>query len=191
LASASVRRMDCIDCHNRPTHIFRSPDEAVDSAMALGRIDPALPSIKKNAVDALAAVYQTTAEALQNIADLLTKKYASANLATVQRAIAELRKIYQANFFPEMKSRWKVYPNNIGHLEWPGCFRCHDGQHASAEGKTISVDCNSCHTIIAQGAGTDLKTLSAQGFEFQHPSEELADAWKGQKCSDCHNGGSM
>jgi nitrate/TMAO reductase-like tetraheme cytochrome c subunit len=191
LASASVRRMDCIDCHNRPTHIFRSPDEAVDSAMALGRIDPALPSIKKNAVDALAADYQTTAEALQKITDLLTKKYASANPATVQRAIAELRRIYQANFFPEMKSRWKVYPNNIGHLEWSGCFRCHDGQHASADGKIISDNCNSCHTIIAQGAGMDLKTLSAQGFEFQHPSEELGDAWKGQKCSDCHNGGSM
>lgn len=191
LAGASVRRMDCIDCHNRPTHILRSPDEAVDSAMALGRIDPALPSIKKNAVDALAADYRTTAEALENITDLLTKKYASASPATVQRAIAELQKIYQANFFPEMKSRWEVYPNNIGHYEWSGCFRCHDGQHASADGNIISDNCNSCHTIIAQGAGTDLKTLSAQGFEFQHPSEELGDAWKGQKCSDCHNGGSM
>jgi hypothetical protein len=191
IAAAAIRRVDCIDCHNRPTHIFRSPDEAVDTAMALGRIDPALPSIKKNAVDALAADYPTTADALGELADSITKKYASANPQAVQRAVAELRKIYRANFFPEMKSCWKVYPNNIGHFEWPGCFRCHDGQHASADGRMISDHCNSCHIIIAQGAGTNLNTLSAQGFEFQHPSEELGDAWKGQKCSECHNGASM
>jgi nitrate/TMAO reductase-like tetraheme cytochrome c subunit len=191
ITSASMRRMDCIDCHNRPTHIFHSPDEAVDSAMALGRIDPSLPAVKKSAVDGLAADYRTTDEAVQKIADLLAKKYASANPATVQRAVAEAQKIYRENFFPEMKSRWKIYPNNIGHYEWPGCFRCHDGQHASADGKIISDNCSSCHTIIAEGAGTDVKTLSAQGFEFQHPSEELGDAWKGQKCSDCHNGASM
>ncbi len=191
ITSAAIRRMDCIDCHNRPTHIFRSPDDAVDSAMALGRIDPALPSVKKTAVDALAADYPTTAGAVQQIADLLAKKYASANPAMVERAVAEVQKIYRENFFPEMKSRWKIYPNNIGHFEWPGCFRCHDGQHTNVDSRIISDNCTSCHTIIAQGAGTDLKTLSAQGFEFQHPSEELGDAWKGQKCSDCHNGGSM
>ena len=215
ITSAAIRRMDCIDCHNRPTHIFLSPDEAVDIALSLGRIDPALPSIKKNAVDALAADYQTTPEALQKIADSLSKKYASSDPATIHRAIIEVQKIYRENFFPEMRSSWKVYPNNIGHFQWPGCFRCHDGEHAAvdstgspqvdstgspqagsagspqAERKTISADCNSCHTIIAQGPGTDLKTLSAQGFEFQHPSEDLGDAWKGQRCSDCHNGTSM
>jgi len=187
----AMRRMDCVDCHNRPTHIFRSPDEAVDIAMALGRIDPSLPSIKKNAVDALAADYLTTTDALQKIADTISRKYASSNTQTVQRAVTELQKIYRENFFPEMKSCWKVYPNNIGHLQWAGCFRCHDGEHTSADGKTISADCKSCHTIIAQGPGAELKTLSAQGLEFQHPSEELGDAWKDQKCSGCHNGGPM
>ncbi|HUJ71273.1 MAG TPA: NapC/NirT family cytochrome c [Verrucomicrobiae bacterium] len=187
----AMRRMDCVDCHNRPTHIFRSPDESVDTSMSLGRIDPSLPSIKKNAVDALAADYQTTAEAMAKIADTLSRKYPSADRDTVARAVAETQKIYRENFFPEMKSRWKVYPNNIGHYQWAGCFRCHDGEHTSADGKTISADCNSCHTIIAQGAGAELKTLSAQGLEFQHPSEDLGDAWKGQKCSECHNGASM
>ena len=187
----AMRRMDCIDCHNRPTHIFRSPDESVDMSMSLGRIDPSLPSIKKNAVDALAADYQTTDEALQKIAENLSKKYDGSDHETVQRAIVEVQKTYRENFFPEMKSRWKVYPNNIGHFQWAGCFRCHDGEHTSADGKTISANCNSCHTIIAQGPGAELKTLSAQGLEFQHPSEELGDAWKGQKCSECHNGSSM
>jgi hypothetical protein len=157
----------------------------------LGRIDPSLPSIKKNAVDALAADYQTTDEALEKIADTLSRKYTSSDPQAIQRTIAEAQRIYRENFFPEMKSRWKVYPNNIGHFQWAGCFRCHDGEHTSADGRTISADCTSCHTIIAQGPGTDMKTLSAQGFEFQHPSEDLGDAWKGQKCSECHNGGSM
>lgn len=191
VTSEAARRMDCIDCHNRPTHIFHAPDESVDISLSLGRIDPSLPSIKKNAVDALTVDYQTESEAQQKIADTLSQKYASSDPATVQRAIVELQKIYRENFFPQMKSSWKVYPNNIGHYQWAGCFRCHDGEHVGPEGKTISADCNSCHTIIAQGPGTDMKTLSAQGFEFQHPSEDLGDAWKGQKCSECHNGASM
>jgi len=90
-----------------------------------------------------------------------------------------------------MKSSWKVYPDNIGHLKSAGCFRCHDDQHVSADGRKISANCNSCHTIIAQGGGTELTTVSAQGLEFQHPVPELGDAWKGMKCSDCHNGGPM
>ncbi len=191
LADATPRRMDCIDCHNRPTHIFRSPDETVDMAMMLGRIDPKLPAIKKHAVEALAADYTDTAGACRQIAGKLQKEYATAETGTVARAIAEVQKIYQDNFFPEMKSRWKVYPNNIGHFEWAGCFRCHDDQHVSADGKKISADCTSCHTIIAQGATTDLKTISAQGLEFQHPSEDAGDTWKGMKCNDCHSGGAM
>ena len=191
VTAEAMRRMDCIDCHNRPTHIFHAPDESVDISLSLGRIDPTLPSIKKNAVDALAANYQTANDAQQKIADALSKKYASSDPATVQRAIVEVQKIYRENFFPHMKSSWKVYPNNIGHFQWAGCFRCHDGEHVSTDGKMISADCTSCHTIIAQGPGTDMKTLSAQGFEFQHPSEDLGDAWKGQKCSECHNGASM
>ncbi len=191
VTAEAMRRMDCVDCHNRPTHIFRSPDESVDTSLALGRIDPSLPSIKKTAVDALAADYQTTDEALEKIAETLSRKYTSSDHQAVQRTIVEAQRIYRENFFPEMKSRWKVYPNNIGHFQWAGCFRCHDGEHTSADGRTISADCTSCHTIIAQGPGTDMKTLSAQGFEFQHPSEDLGDAWKGQKCSECHNGASM
>jgi nitrate/TMAO reductase-like tetraheme cytochrome c subunit len=192
LAAADTRRMDCIDCHNRPTHIFLSPDEAVDSSMALGRIDPALPSIKKNAVTALLGDYATSAEAEAKIDTQVRAAYTNdQDRARVQAAVAELQKIYRENFFPEMKSSWKVYPNNIGHFQWQGCFRCHDGEHVSADGKTISADCKSCHTIIAQGPGNELKTLSAQGLDFQHPAEDLGDAWKGMKCSDCHNGGLM
>ena len=192
IAKSEPRRMDCIDCHNRPTHVFRSPDDAVDTALALGRIDRTLPSIKKNAVAALAGEYASTAEAESKISAALRAGYTNENdQAKVSAAVAEVQRIYRENFFPEMKSSWKVYPDNIGHLKSAGCFRCHDDQHASADGKKISADCTSCHTIIAQGAGTELKTVSAQGLEFQHPAEDLGDAWKGMKCSDCHNGGPM
>jgi hypothetical protein len=192
LSNEHIRRMDCIDCHNRPTHIFSPPDESVDISMSLGRIDPSIPYIKKNAVAALAGEYKTETEAETKIAEKLRSDYTDyRDGEKLQAAIAEVQKIYRNNFFPEMKSSWKVYPNNIGHLNWPGCFRCHDGEHTSEEGRKISNDCTSCHTIIAQGAGSHLETLSAQGFEFQHPAEELGDAWKGMKCNECHNGGGM
>ena len=192
ITEASMRRMDCIDCHNRPTHIFQPPNDAVDVSMSLGHIDPSIPSIKKNSVAVLTEEYPTQAEAEQKIADKLNAQYSkTVDPEKLNSAIAELQKIYRDNFFPEMKSSWKAYPNNIGHLNWPGCFRCHDGEHVSPEGKAISADCNSCHTIIAQGSGNELKTLSAQGLQFQHPAAELGDAWKGMKCSDCHNGGMM
>lgn len=192
IAAAAPRRMDCIDCHNRPTHIFHSPDEAVDTAMSIGRIDPAIPSIKKNTVTALAGTYASSDEAAAKIDATLRAAYTTyPDQAKVQAAIAETQKIYRENFFPEMKSCWKVYPSNIGHLEWQGCFRCHDGQHVSADGKMVSADCKSCHTILAQGSGAALQTLSADGLDFQHPAADVGDAWKGMKCSDCHSGGPM
>ncbi len=192
LAKAAPRRMDCIDCHNRPTHVFRAPDDAVDTSLALGRIDPSLPLIKKNAVAALAGDYATTAEAQTKIAATLRAGYTNeSDRAKIDAAIKEVQRIYDENFFPEMKSSWKVYPDNIGHLKSAGCFRCHDDQHVSADGKKISANCTSCHTIIGQGAGTNLTTVSAQGLEFQHPAPDVGDAWKGMKCSDCHNGGPM
>lgn len=191
-AATNLRRMDCIDCHNRPTHVFRPPDESVDQSMSLGRIDPALPSVKKNAVALLAQTYTTEDEAVAKIAASMKKQYSDfADQAKVQTAITELQTIFRANFFPEMKTDWKSHPNNIGHVKSVGCFRCHDDLHVAPSGQKISADCNACHTIIAQGPTAELKTVSAQGLEFQHPSEDLGDAWKGMKCTECHNGGPM
>lgn len=173
LAQATPRRMDCIDCHNRPSHIYNAPARAVDAALASGRIDPKLPEIKKLAVEALTGDYKTTDEALAAIAGKLPAP-----------AIAEVQKIYQQNFFPEMKVNWRVYPNNIGHTIFPGCYRCHDGQHASADGKVITRDCNACHTILAQG---DANATTARGLEFQHPTD-IGDTWKEMNCAECHTG---
>jgi len=150
--------------------------------MATGRIDPKLPSVKKNTVAALTGDYKTSAEALQKIAAKL-KDYDA-------KTVAEVQKIYSQNFFPEMNVNWRKYPNNIGHTIFPGCYRCHDGKHKSADGKVVSHDCNSCHTIIAQGSGDQLASISPQGLDFQHPTD-IGDLWKEMNCAECHNGGSM
>jgi hypothetical protein len=105
----------------------------------------------------------------------------------VPRAVQAVQQIFATTIFPERQADWRVYPNNIGHKDWPGCFRCHDDNHKTEIGQKVrSSDCNSCHTIIAQGKGTELDQLSAQGLDFNHPEGELDPELT---CSDCHNGG--
>jgi hypothetical protein len=188
IAAQTPRRMDCIDCHNRPSHIYNPPMRAVNVAMSTNRISPALPSIKANAVTVLIAEYKTTDDALSKIKDGLMKDYKDyPDQKLVAQAIAETQKLYSQNFFPEMKADWRAYPNHIGHMTFLGCFRCHDGQHVDEKGTPISKDCSSCHTIIAQGKGEELKTLSAGGLEFEHP-EDIGDSWKEMNCTECHTG---
>jgi hypothetical protein len=123
---------------------------------------------------------------LEGIATFLANKYPGD--PAVRPAIAAVQRIYSDNFFPEMKANWRVYPNNIGHKDWPGCFRCHDDNHKSADGMKVikGNDCNSCHLILAQGSGSELEQLSPKGLEFKHPGDELE---KGFLCNDCHSGG--
>jgi nitrate/TMAO reductase-like tetraheme cytochrome c subunit len=184
-----VRTMDCMDCHNRPAHTFPTANDSVEKSIVAGRISTRLPNIKMNAVKALTETKITTqTEAPQKIADFMRSKYPDRETAAdVTAAITELETIYASTIFPERKADWTVYPNNIGHKDWPGCFRCHDDKHKTAQGQTVrSSDCTSCHTIIAQGNGTALETLSAKGLKFDHPGGELDPDLT---CSDCHNGG--
>ncbi|HWD21344.1 MAG TPA: NapC/NirT family cytochrome c [Verrucomicrobiae bacterium] len=180
------RTMDCMDCHNRPAHKFQSPESAVNLAMALGQIDTGLAYIKTNAVGVLCRTYTDETNALQTIATTLAKAYPED--PRIQPAIAAVQQIYRDNFFPEMKADWRGYPDNIGHKDWPGCFRCHDGKHLSTVGqKSIKgSDCNACHLILAQGNGEQLNQLSPQGLKFAHPIDEYDPAFQ---CTDCHNGG--
>ncbi|MGB9602207.1 MAG: cytochrome c3 family protein [Limisphaerales bacterium] len=176
--------MDCMDCHNRPSHIYKSPNDAVNLAMSLGKIDPLIPWIKSNAVYVLVQEYKTETEAIQKIATTLSNIYT--NNPKIRPVIAVVQEIYTNNFFPEMKASWKVYPNHIGHKDWPGCFRCHDGKHKTAEGKQAikANDCNACHIILAQGSGSELEKLNARGEEFKHPGGDYDIS-----CTDCHTGG--
>jgi len=176
--------MDCIDCHSQPSHRFLPPNEAVDEAITAGRLDRSVPKLKFNVVTALVASYQTNAEAMQKIASSLRAAYP--NLAGVDGLVTETQQIYQDNFFPEMKTDWRVHPDNIGHKTWPGCFRCHDGNHVADDGKkTIpAANCNECHGILAQGSGDQLKQLKADGYDFFHIDSTYLDF----SCTSCHTG---
>ena len=183
-ASFTIRAMDCMDCHNRPAHKYQTPNDAVNLAISLGHIDRTLPWIKTNAVYALTRDFKTETEALQGIATHLAERYP--NEPRIRPVIDVVQQLYRDNFFPEMKASWKIYPDNIGHKNWPGCFRCHDGNHKTEDGKrTIKAnDCNACHTILAQGNGPELLQLSPAGQAFKHPGGDYD-----LTCYDCHNGG--
>lgn len=184
--AAKVRVMDCMDCHNRPAHAFPTANDAVEQAIAAGTLDSRLPAIKRVAVQAMTQPGITTAaEAPPKIAEFLKGKYA--DHPELAAAITEVQRLYAATIFPERKADWRVYPNNIGHKDWLGCFRCHDEKHKTSTGASVKAsDCTSCHIILTQGSGAALQTLSAQGQEFKHPGGELDPELT---CSDCHNGG--
>jgi nitrate/TMAO reductase-like tetraheme cytochrome c subunit len=186
LAAAPKRVVDCIECHNRPTHIYVSPDRSVDQALLARRLDPSIPFIKQQAVNALTGDYKTTPEAMQGIDHSLRdfySKYPQLQGAALENAIAEVQRIYKNSIFPEMKVDWRTHPDNIGHFYYAGCFRCHDGQHVSASGQTISNDCTVCHTILNQETGSAQTNIT--GVAFDHPGGELPS---GIKCMDCHTG---
>jgi hypothetical protein len=156
IAAGEHRTMDCVDCHNRPTHVFQLPEAAVDQSMSDGQISPDLPFIKKQSVAALRADYPDRDSAAQKIAATLDAFYQSSypdvyrdKRALVDAAVKEVQAIYLRNIFPQMKVTWGTYPSNLGHLDSPGCFRCHDGSHTSADGRTIPMDCDTCHTLLA------------------------------------------
>jgi len=194
IAASKPRVMDCIDCHNRPTHVFHTPVDAVNLAMSTGRIDPAIPDIKRQAVAALTAGYASEPDARRKIAATLQSfyrdrygDYASRNGDRLAAGIGEVQQIYSHNFFPDMKVSWQTYPDNIGHKDDPGCFRCHDGQHVSADGRTVPHACDTCHTIIAQGRGEQATTIAGEGLAFEHPVD-TGGAWRESPCTDCHDG---
>lgn len=189
-----IRRMDCIDCHNRATHRFEAPDVLMNQALARGDIDPAIPMIKGKGVDVLGKTYSSTKEAIEKIRSSLIDYYSKKQAAyyaghqdEIEVAVRNIILLYEQNFFPEMKSRWDVYPDNIGHMISLGCFRCHDEQHKAKTGEVISRNCKLCHTITQQGSGTAIEKDS-DGLEFKHPFDG-DDSWKTQNCTDCHSGG--
>lgn len=194
IQKAEKRRMDCVDCHNRPTHIYVPPDRAVDNSILAGHIDSTLPFIKQQAVTVLTQNYPTTEAALEGIATDLDRFYLTkypdlykTRQQTVKDAIAEVQRIFQTTIFPEMHLDWRTHPDNIGHFYFQGCFRCHDGQHVSVEGKVIRKDCDTCHTILGQDQ-EGKAMAAAPGVLFVHPGGDLGDL-TAINCSDCHTGG--
>jgi len=189
-----MRTMDCIDCHNRPSHSYKSAPSYVNNLMLLGEVSPEIPFIKKAAMEALKNPFPLVDVAMKSIKDSILNFYKNNYPEIYQKypdkinsAIVSIQKGYRENTFPFMKAASSDYPNHIGHLETNGCFRCHSDTHVSKKGEKISKDCNLCHTIIGQGPSTDKKYVSIQdALEFMHPVD-IQDAWKEYFCSECHN----
>lgn len=183
--------VDCIDCHNRPTHVFRAPSKTIDSALALGKIDKTIPEIKSEAVEMLDASYKTKDEAIAKIGTDLVSYY-NENYADFMKkdrpkldsAISVIQGIYRQNYFPEMKTDWRSHRDNLDHMRGKGCFRCHNNKLVSSTGKKITNDCKTCHLIVSQGAPGKEKT-NYQGMEFQHPVD-IENEWKTTPCMECH-----
>jgi NapC/NirT cytochrome c family protein len=155
LAKGERRRMDCMDCHNRPSHPMAStPERAVNELMARGDVPRTLPFVRREAVKALKVTYATQDAAEQGISRGLRDFYRSEHATDymsrrqdVEKAVRATVGVYRRTVFPEMNVQFGTYPNNIGHMDFPGCFRCHDDSHKSKDGKKISQDCESCHSI--------------------------------------------
>jgi hypothetical protein len=148
--------MQCVDCHNRPTHTFESPERGMNKALALGEIAPSLPYIKRKGVELLKTSYSSNHEASEKLPAVLVNFYRqnypdvyAKQSQDIQDAARAVLAIYNRNVFPDLKVEWGTYQNNLGHTDFPGCFRCHDGSHTTTDGKTINQDCNTCHETLA------------------------------------------
>jgi len=165
------RVMDCIDCHNRAAHTFVTAEDALNRAMAEGAVSPELPWVHKEGLELLKAAYASEDEASAKIPAGLEAFYRAqhpdvlaAKAALVKSAGEELVVLYSQNVFPFMKVTWGTHPNHIGHISYPGCWRCHDGDHTAKDGTSITNDCAACHNLLAQDEAKP-KVLSDMGIQ--------------------------
>ncbi|HEY5270064.1 MAG TPA: c-type cytochrome domain-containing protein [Anaerolineales bacterium] len=198
---SKLKVMDCITCHNRVTHDFRPPADSVDSAMARGLISPTIPEIRKKGVEVLSVSYTSQAEAMAGIAGLENyyKQYyadfLTSNAELVSSAITAIQDIYNQTVFIDQKVDWTTHPNNLGHINSPGCFRCHDGKHLDVQQQAIRLECNLCHSIPVVATSQDFVT-SIEISRGPEPSSHLNPNWISlhnsvfdASCSDCHTTG--
>lgn len=189
-----IRRFDCMDCHNRPSHYFKAPAAALNLALSIREISPELPYIRQVGLDLLNDDYDTRTEAHDAIRHSLPGYYAekypevAKNSATeIKQAVKAILGIYDNNFFPEMKTDYRARENNLSHFVNDGCFRCHNGIMQDSNGNNIANDCKTCHLIVAQGPSEQLADLETnlEGLDFHHP-EDIEEMWKEALCTDCH-----
>jgi len=193
-SKTEIRRFDCMDCHNRPSHNFLPPAKALNLALSTREISPQLKYVRKVGLDLLNAEYANRKEAHDSISMGLRNYYKKnyPNLYKdkkdkINQATKSLLKIYDQNFFPEMKTDYRVRQNDLTHFVNDGCFRCHDGVMQNDKGETLSNNCFTCHIIVAQGPSENVNDLQSNiaGLDFKHP-EDIDQAWKEMKCTECH-----
>ena len=201
LATYEKRKLDCVDCHNRASHNFRRPGEVIDESLTQGVL-PNLPYIKDQGVKVLEQQYATEEEAataIRGIEDYYKNEqpeiYAQRE-ADVKTAVTVLQGIFDQTQFPFMNVTWESHSNNIGHKDFPGCFRCHDGKHLSTDNQAIRLECNICHTIPQQALpGQTLAPISAVA-PTNEPDSHKSTTWLAEhrfqfnaSCATCHTVG--
>jgi len=194
-----LKEIDCISCHNRVTHLVNMPDVSVDIAIDRKIIDPTIPEIRLKGVEVLTATYTTQEQALNGIAGLeeyyrvVYPDYYASNKQTIQAAIKALQDIFTQSVYIDQKSDWYSHPDNIGHKNFPGCFRCHDGKHLNSQKEPIRLECNLCHSIpnvaSVQDFVTDIEISSGP-----EPQTHFSPSWISMHhkvfdntCANCHN----
>jgi hypothetical protein len=193
-----LKEMDCITCHNRITHLVTTPEDTVDRLIGSGQIDRDIPEIRRQAVEAYSKIYATTEQGLAGIAAIgdyyrtYQSEYYTANAPKIQQAITVLQEAYGNSVYPEQNSDWTTHPNNTGHKDSPGCFRCHDGKHLDAEQKAIRLECNLCHSIPVVASPYDF-TASIEVSRGPEPQSHLNENWIAlhnqvydATCANCH-----
>ena len=198
LDETGLKTMDCITCHNRISHTIYTPEQSVDNAISRGAISSDIPYVRRLSVDVLYKDYSSQDQALQSIADL--DQYYKENFpdfyATGQRkvldAVEELQKIYNDSVYLEQEVNWNTHPNNVGHINSPGCFRCHDGKHLDQNDEAIRLECNLCHSIPVV-AGQDDFVTDIEISRGPEPESHFNPNWIalhneafGSSCTACH-----
>ena len=198
LDTSQLKRMDCITCHNRITHRVYTPEESVDRALEAGTISKSIPFIRRQAVEVLRATYATQAEGLagiESLSDYYKTNYPdfyATDQAILNSSIEEIKTIFNDSVFIDQKSDWNTHPNNIGHFDSAGCFRCHDGKHMDSERQAIRLECNLCHSIPKVLTSQDFVTNIEIG-SGPEPQSHLSANWislhnqaMDATCSNCH-----
>jgi len=193
--------MDCITCHNRITHLVPPPEDTIDQLIARGTIDPQIPEIRLKAIEVYSKLYDTVEMGLNGIAGLsgyyqvYYPEFYADHASLVQEAIQVLQEAYRQSVFPHQNSDWTTHPNNVGHKDSPGCFRCHDGKHLNERDEAVRLECNVCHSIpVVSGPAEFVADIEiSRGPE---PESHRNQNWISlhrqvfdPTCSNCHTTG--
>jgi hypothetical protein len=196
--------MDCIDCHNRVGHGVPTLDSALDGALEGGLLDPSLPYLKQQAIDKLTANYgneDAANQAIEGLRAFYSQQYPLVSVTkagSINGSISELKTIYQLVATPEMKVGAATYPDNLGHTNYPGCFRCHDGTHYKVVNGTMTDEkipsgCATCHTFPQIGENTSSILIGQRPsshddklWVFNHKTEVTSLDPSNASCGACH-----
>ena len=193
-----LKTMDCISCHNRISHTIPFPDQSMDNALSRGVIADDIPDIRRIGAEILSQEYANQEQALDAIENLESyyettfPDFYATNQQKVAEAITEIQNIYKLSVFEEQEINWATHPNNVGHEDTPGCFRCHDGKHLNENDEAIRLECNLCHSIPVV-AGTEDFVADIEISRGPEPESHFNPNWIAlhrdvfdTTCSNCH-----